>query len=740
MNKILFNFILGIAVTVNMLFFPVQAEGAHITDAQTVVEDLQNEESSDGPAEDTDIGNDSETASDGNTIDEAVFAEETEEEAGNGDTAEEGLTEEGAAEEAADGERNEAEEGQQEDPSAGVTENIPDDPEDSSAGMTEMRPDDPEDPSAGMTEMLPDDPEELPEQQIPDDDPGEDEKPEEAGTAVPARVYARPVINSIVSDGKSITLQWDNAEGAQFQVYRWNIIPSLIGTTTAGSFVDTDVVYGRTYTYFISTNSSAYRYPYSQTVSKWVRRPIEEIDKDHRIGEDLAWNIGEGGKERHSLVISGNGSMPDFTSPSEIPWHDSAGEIRHISIDDGVTYVGDYSFSELEGLQEVSLPSSVREYGREVFRGSTNLEYFNHDSAVDGDQLHIAVQYLMGVYSGDTFEPEVNVRKGPDEGNYDGMPALVRGRDYTIAYKNTTEVGDGTIEITFIGDYADAGSVVIPFTVVSELKKGEKIKNVTGIELQPSRSTYTGSAQHPDMIVRSGHWILKEGTDYILTYKDMVDAGTYTVTAQGIGAYSGKVQAVYTILEQKQSEDPKPPVKPSVPDEDPKPGPDKDPSRETETKPDHSNEEKTDPTDPKEGKTEEGKTEEGKTEREGSGADAEPGNGEGSETAAEPENEEVSETAAEPEKEVVTVALAEPDKEEAAESVTKPKKNSDNSSAGSDNHLENDMFGKGDFSPGSSMGRKGSEHVEFFVGAVGILASICIGVYFWFFHWFVHGM
>ena len=68
--------------------------------------------------------------------------------------------------------------------------------------------------------------------------------------------------------------------------------------------------------------------------------------------------------------------------------------------------------------------------------------------------------------------------------------------------------------VPFIGDYADAGSTVIPFMVVSELQKDEKIKNITGIELLPASSRYTGTAQHPDEIVHGGRWILKEGVDY----------------------------------------------------------------------------------------------------------------------------------------------------------------------------------------------------------------------------------
>ncbi len=735
MNKILFNYILGIIVTANMLFFPVQAEEVPVSDAQTAVENLHNEERSDDPGEESAIGNDSAAASENEMNDEGGSSDETENEAGTGDVTEEEETAESAVEETGGGEKKEEENQPEdptagvtemisddpEDPSAGVTEVLPDDPEDPSAGVTEVRSDDPEDPSAGMTEMLPGDPEGLPDPQTIANDPGVDEKPENAGIAAPAKVYARPVINSVSTDGTSITLEWDNEEGVLFRIYRWNLFPYVIGTSTTGSFVDTDVFYGRSYTYFIEAVSSAYRYPYSQTVSKWVRRPIGDIDEAHRIGEDLAWDL-DGDKDRNSLVISGNGSMPDFSSVSEIPWHGRSGEIRHISIDDGVTYVGDRSFSDMEALQEVSLPSSVPEYGHEVFRGSTNLEFFNHDSAVDGEQLHIAVQYLMGVYSGGTFEPEVHVRKGPGGEDFDGMPALMQGRDYTVTYSNTTKAGDGTIEITFIGDYADAGSVVVPFCVVSELRPGEKIKSVTGIELLPSSSIYTGAAQRPEMIVRSGRWILKEGVDYILTCSDMVDAGTYTVTAQGIGAYSGKAQAFYTILNKEHSEDPRKPVEPSAPSKTQDPDPTDSASQEAVKTPDQFNTENQSNTENR-FNTEKTETEEAQAK-----------------TVEESEKQEMTEAVAEPEKRKTEEAAAEPEKKKTAETAEETEKKSDSSPSGSESHVGDDMFGRGELLSGDSRGGKNLENVKFFAGVVGIVMSICIGVYIWFFHWFLHEM
>lgn len=762
MNRIIFSCILAITVITNMLVFPVYAGETPVFDTQIAAESMLHEERPDDPGEAIVIGGDDDTAPENDAISEGVLSEDTEateEEAGTPDANEKDSATDGNAGEAADRERNEGEAEQPEGAETGMSETIPgnpeipsagmheataddsealsdgateaisSDPENPSAGGTETISDDPEDPSAGGTEVIPGDPNDLAGEQTPADDAESGENLEDVEPAAPAMVYQRPVITKISTDGRSITLEWDNPEGELFRIYRWSIIPRLIGTSTTGSFVDTDVAYGWTYSYYIATNSSVYRYPYSQTVSKWVRRPIEDIDEAHRIGEDLAWDLGEREQGNGSLVISGSGSMPDFSSPSELPWRDRAGEIKHVSIDDGVTYVGDHSFSDMEGLEEVTLPSSVREYGHEVFRGSPNLEFFNHDSAVDEDQLHIAVQYLTGVYSGDAYEPEVYVRKGADGDEFDKMPALIRDKDYTVAYNNTTEVGDGTIEITFIGDYQGADSVVIPFTVISSLRQGEKIKNVTGIALLPSSSTYTGSAQRPDVVVRSGRWTLKEGVDYQLTYTDMVDTGTYTVTAEGIGAYSGEVQALYTIIDKEQSEDPNPPVTPSDPD-DPK-GPTEDPKPVKPSDPDGPKEPTEDPKPVKPSNPGDQKkptedpsspvTPSSPSETWGDGADDVPSQETAGETTGLSEEAPVID-------EGILVAEA------------KPENQSDPAPSAIGSLPSDHLLGEGDASLGDGLETKAGEPIIFFVGAVGIVASICIGVYFWFFRWFLHGM
>ena len=262
---------------------------------------------------------------------------------------------------------------------------------------------------------------------------------------------------------------------------------------------------------------------------------------------DIEWQA-EGLSGDLTLTVSGNGAVPDWKSPKEAPWYDGIGEIRHIVIEDGITRIGSHCFYGMENLEDVKLPSSVQGYGHSVFRLDPRLELFHHDNGEASEQLHIRVQYLMALYSGQEFKPEVMVEKGlvEEPGSWTELSSEV---DYSVEYRNTRAIGAGTITIRFMGEYADAGTVVLPFLVASKPMKGENIRAISSIELRQYSAPYTGSRHTPEVTVRSGRWKLTAGADYTLSYKpaDLVEAGTYRITATGIGAYSGSRSCTYEI-------------------------------------------------------------------------------------------------------------------------------------------------------------------------------------------------
>ena len=59
---------------------------------------------------------------------------------------------------------------------------------------------------------------------------------------------------------------------------------------------------------------------------------------------------------------------------------------------------------------------------------------------------------------------------------------------------------------------------------------------------------YDGTAHRPQLTVSFGDQLLTEKKDYIVSYRDCVDAGTASFTVTGIGDYIGSVSGQYTIL------------------------------------------------------------------------------------------------------------------------------------------------------------------------------------------------
>ena len=84
-----------------------------------------------------------------------------------------------------------------------------------------------------------------------------------------------------------------------------------------------------------------------------------------------------------SLLICGNGKIPDFYSASETPWYSYNDKILSVRIEDGVTTVGNNAFSRMTSLKTVSLPESIVEIGESAFSDCPLLETVNVPSGVE---------------------------------------------------------------------------------------------------------------------------------------------------------------------------------------------------------------------------------------------------------------------------------------------------------------------------------------------------------------------
>ena len=104
------------------------------------------------------------------------------------------------------------------------------------------------------------------------------------------------------------------------------------------------------------------------------------IEEDY-YGDGIKWEIAyeETGtfEEDITLIISGSGAMPDLPGPNDVPWfqfvEDNGFNINRIVINEGITAVGSYSFTNLRYLTAVSMPVGLVSIGTWAFGNCESL-------------------------------------------------------------------------------------------------------------------------------------------------------------------------------------------------------------------------------------------------------------------------------------------------------------------------------------------------------------------------------
>jgi uncharacterized protein YjdB len=114
--------------------------------------------------------------------------------------------------------------------------------------------------------------------------------------------------------------------------------------------------------------------------SKAAYRAIDEWWNNFNIVEEGAstgqtWQIGAENPsdviatldESGTLTISGAGAMQNFALQSPAPWASLRNSIKNVVIENGVTNIGNYAFSDCESLISVTIPESVTSIGLAAF-------------------------------------------------------------------------------------------------------------------------------------------------------------------------------------------------------------------------------------------------------------------------------------------------------------------------------------------------------------------------------------
>lgn len=166
------------------------------------------------------------------------------------------------------------------------------------------------------------------------------------------------------------------------------------------------------------------------------------------------------------------------------------------------------------------------------FSGSRTVTFtiVGHDIAAEDVLLESIPNQA---YTGKALTPSVTLTYGGQK--------LVRGTDYNLSYANNIELGTATVTIDGKGNFA--GSRTTQFEIVaSDISTAE-------VTIQgENKWVYTGEEIKPaEVIVKIGETVLAANTDYTLSYKNNIDAGSALLIVNGAGEYGGSKEVPFQI-------------------------------------------------------------------------------------------------------------------------------------------------------------------------------------------------
>ena len=167
------------------------------------------------------------------------------------------------------------------------------------------------------------------------------------------------------TDKLSFDYSWNENDRYDPFTISFNIKNSDYRNLTPGKY-EGKIRYESTWKAF-DPNTNPNDYQYIKNEDQYIYFYITITDyviETGRFGNKLKWSVSTDG----TLTISGNGAMPDFTRPSDAPWMTCKDEIKALTIESGITSIGNYSFSGLTNLATVNnLPEGITSIGQRAF-------------------------------------------------------------------------------------------------------------------------------------------------------------------------------------------------------------------------------------------------------------------------------------------------------------------------------------------------------------------------------------
>lgn len=251
-------------------------------------------------------------------------------------------------------------------------------------------------------------------------------------------------------------------------------------------------------------------YEFAEGVSDMVSYKVTVEGKPYEIIQKSGLSTGI-----HTLEEYRN--SPEFTFVSdpgeEVCWcYTLDGEEPHSTIDSETKYGTELKL-DLSDLLEQEGKVAVRIYifGNDKHPSS---QIYTFEYSVSYDDYNITVETIPAQeYTGAQIKPVVKA--------YDGDKLLTLNKDYTLSYKNNINAAAADSEnaptVILKGKGAYSDTIEIPFTIKSKSYFTD-ISGKTFLTLTETDGIWTADLKDARIVVKDGKKLLKEGTDYTVTY------------------------------------------------------------------------------------------------------------------------------------------------------------------------------------------------------------------------------
>ncbi|MBQ2848436.1 MAG: leucine-rich repeat domain-containing protein [Clostridia bacterium] len=247
------------------------------------------------------------------------------------------------------------------------------------------------------------------------------------------------------------------------------------------------------------------------------------------------------------LGESENEASPTPLTTIEVQSFKDCGNLATLGIGGNVTTIKTQAFADCTNLETAVIADSVTEIADDAFDGCDKLTIYCSENSyahlyAQSQGIRVSTFVIAPIpnqtYTGFEIEPEISVSASGDK--------LAEDIDFGVTYTNNINVGNADVTVKGKGDFRMFASKA-NFAIVT--------KNISAVTVAPiADQPYTGSSVTPEITVNDGTIILREGTDYTVTYENNVNEGTATAKITGIGNWSGTASADFVIS--KEAEEP----------------------------------------------------------------------------------------------------------------------------------------------------------------------------------------